>query len=371
MNSFSPEKIILWLAGSGLPAGKVMTLLQFFGQPEKILEAYLQKDPEFKNILNEKQLISLYNSWQDDRLSHLEKIIKKHEIRVFSACDPEYPDKLTEIYDPPAFLFYQGDLAVMSRRLLAIVGSRRASYEGIRATEKIAENLSLAGVGIISGFAYGIDTAAHTGCLRGNSPTIAVVGCGLDVNYPAENSKLKNTVLEKGGLFLSEFIPGEKPLGAHFPIRNRIISGLSDAVILMEGQLKSGSMTTINHAVDQNKDVFVYPGLPQSIMYSANHRLLREGARYFTSAEDILEDMGWLDNNENVRQNNVCSTADEKMPPAERSVLQILQPGILSFDQIAEKTGLPAVELLSLLTMLQIRGNVEALPGKKYCLKNK
>ena len=181
---------------------------------------------------------------------------------------------------------------------------------------------------------------------------------------------LRNTILNRGGLLLSEYAPGEKPAGWHFPIRNRIITGLSAALILMEAKIRSGSMTSVQHALDQGKDVFAYPGDPDSPYFEGNHQLLREGAVYFTNAEDILEDLGWLDNQRIIRQNIDCSSEVRTASAEETAVLRALTPGVRSFEQLLEATGLSASALLSTLTLMQIRGQVESMPGKLYQLKS-
>jgi DNA processing protein len=189
----------------------------------------------------------------------------------------------------------------------------------------------------------------------------------LDIVYPSINIRLRDNILEHGGLLISEYAPGEKPVGWHFPFRNRIITGLAKALIVIEAKIRSGTMTSVQHALDQGKDIFVYPGDPASPFFEGNHLLLREGAQYFTTAMDILEDLGWLDNPEIIGQNSVCSgRAIKPSTPEEETVLSALSPGKLSFEQIAERCDLAPATLLSTLTMLQIKGAIEALPGKLY-----
>ena len=171
-------------------------------------------------------------------------------------------------------------------------------------------------------------------------------------------------------MIISEYAPGDKALGWHFPVRNRIIVGLSKALILMEARIRSGSMTSVNHALSQGKDVFVYPGDPASENYEGNHQLLREGGIYFTSARDILEDLHWLDNPSTVRQNSECVQEYKPSTPEEEKVIEALKPGCISFEQMIISTGMNPSTLMSTLTVLQIRGIIEALPGKQYQLKH-
>ena len=369
MTNDSTELLSMWLASSGLRPGAFRLLIETYGSAESAAEAFQRNRNSLRDILSDPEIAALGRQYDIITAGSWESRIQKYGIRSVTIADDSYPEKLRNIPDPPPVLFYQGDLSAASGRCLAMVGSRRASYAGLQAAEAIARDLSRAGVRIISGFAYGIDTAAHKGCLSGSSPTAAVLGCGLNINYPAENADLRKNVLDRGGVLISEYVLDERPIGAHFPVRNRIISGLSDAVILMEARIRSGSMTTVNHAAEQNRDVFVYPGDPRSDLCSANHMLLREGAIYFTKAEDILEDMKWLDKEGNVRQNIDCSTAAANLTETEKTILSALRPGALGFDQLADKTGFDTAGLLSTLTMMQIKGLIEARPGKIYQLK--
>ena len=359
-----------WLASASLSPEIIRSLLDEHHTPENVFQAFLSGHDLHVNIPSATAK-ALTSKAAGDQMEKLNQMLIRNDISAFTIRDPEYPPQLLQMQEPPAVLFYQGDLRCMNRRLLAMVGSRAASYEGQKAAKKIARELSSHGTGIVSGMAGGIDTASHAGCMEGGSPTIAVTGCGLDIVYPAVNYKLRDEILKNGGLLLSEYAPGEKPLGWHFPFRNRIITGLSGALIVIEAKIRSGTMTSVQHALNQGKDVFVYPGDPTSPYSEGNHQLLREGAVYFTTADDILEDLGWLDNTEIIRQNSGCSDRTAAMiTPEEAAVLSILNPGKLSFEQIVSKCGLNPAALMSTLTMLQIKGMVEALPGKQYQLKS-
>jgi DNA processing protein len=195
------------------------------------------------------------------------------------------------------------------------------------------------------------------------------MGCGLDRTYPVQNGKLKNEILEKEGLILSEYAPGSLPLGYHFPYRNRLISGLCDLVVLMEAKIRSGSMTTVGHALKQGREVFAYPGDPVSPMSEGNRLLLREGARYFTKAAEILEDMNWLDNLSLILQNSDCSAKPVSGDPAEEAVRAALEKEILGFDELQQATGMAPSALMSTLTVMQIKKMINPLPGKRYQLR--
>ena len=356
-----------WLASSMIRSDRLEQILDNVNNPGEALDIYLAGTHNglFEN-LNPAETEALKKNSGSAALKRWELLFDKYRISVMTSKDSEYPPKLFHMSDPPHILFMLGNPECMNNRMLAMIGSRRATVKGLMASETIAKELSASGIGIVSGLAYGIDAASHKGCLSGKTPTVAVLGCGLDQNYPAENQKLKEDILHHGGLLLSEYAPGEKPLGWHFPVRNRIISGLSDAVILMEARIRSGSMTTVQHALDQGKEVFVYPGEPGSASSEGNHQLIREGGRYFTEANDILEDLGWLDNHNSALQNNDCCNLDDIGSPLQQKIIQALNGNQLGFDELCSMTGLSAPELSTNLTFLQLKGLVIALPGKQY-----
>ncbi len=359
-----------WMAGAMLSSSAAQQALQHFGSASAVCSAVQENMPVLKDLFSDPELRRLTESVSDQRLDFLRNALNSSRISVLSCLDEEYPRGLSDYDDPPYVLFYQGEIGCLKHgRTLSMVGSRRASYSGLQAAKEIAGELSRHHVQILSGLAYGIDAAAHQGCIAGGSPTVAVLGCGLDISYPSGNAQLRKDILQHGGLLITEFAPGDQPLGWHFPYRNRIISGLSRAVILMEAKIRSGSLTTVHHALNQGKEIFVYPGDPASEQFSGNRLLLREGARYFTTAEHILEDMNWLDNPAEVGQNTECAAPESSFTPAEKKILNVLKPGCRSFEQLCAQTGIAPPELMSTLTMLQIRGILEALPGKNYQIK--
>ncbi len=358
-----------WLASACMPGDLTQSLLSTFKDAERFYYAFSKNEEDSRNKIPPRFIRLLETNGSNEKLRFFEQAMNKHGIGVIRYDDPRYPETLKRIPDPPAILFYQGEAACLRQRSLGMVGSRAASYNGQKAARKLAADLSRYGVSIISGMACGIDAASHMGCLEGGSPTVAVTACGLDSVYPRDNEGLRDRILKEGGIILSEYAPGERPLGWHFPVRNRIITGLSRALILMESRIRSGSMTSVQHALDQGKDVFVYPGDPGSEQFEGNHRLLREGGIYFTSATDILEDLGWLDNPPSVGQNSDCAVKTESASPAEAAVLNALKPGTLSFEQLLDATGMLPGEMMSTLTILQISGRIEALPGKQYQMK--
>lgn len=360
---------LAWLASARIPADSLLKLLDMYNSGESVYRAVRSGNPQIQETVPPGALTTLRRNAAPDTIRMFSERISSHQIRAMTIHDPKFPCILRDIEDPVSILFYQGNTACLTGRIIGMVGSRQASYAGLKAAQRIARDLSREGVSVISGFAYGIDSASHRGCIEGGSPTIAVMGCGLDIDYPADNAELRRTALEGNGLFLSEYAPGEKPLAGNFPYRNRIISALGAALILMEAKIRSGSLRTVDHALKQGKDIFVYPGDPESLHFEGNHQLLRDGGRYFTTARDVLEDLDWLDKKPGVVQNSGCSGSPAADSPAEERIMQILRPGALSFEQLAAKSMLTPAELLSLLTILQVRGMIEPLPGKKYQMK--
>ena len=358
-----------WLASACMPPGLVLQLLDAFHDPQAVYTAFEQGDRSIRTKIPQRFADLLKKNGCEQNLRHLRELMDKHSVGVLRMNDPMYPDELKKIREAPVILFWQGDIHCLQNRMLAMVGSRAASYSGQRAARKLASDLSRQGISIVSGLACGIDASSHQGCIDGGTPTVAVTASGPDIVYPKENIRLRNEILEKGGLILTEYAPGEKPAGWHFPYRNRIIAGLVRALILVEAKIRSGSMTSVQHALDQGKDVFVYPGEPDSACFEGNHQLLREGGIYFTCAGDILSDLDWLDNQSAVRHNSDCSATVTADTPEQAEVIRALKPGKLGFEQLLELTGMDPPSLMSTLTILQISGRIEALPGKQYQLR--
>ena len=360
-----------WLASAEIPYDSLIPLLHGLKGSEQVYHAWRRGENACFRLVPDSCRRKLSESAGEDRMTALQSVLKKHGIQTVTILEEGFPRILSHIPDPPGILLFQGNGDCMKPgKRAAMIGSRNASWAGLKAARKIGAELSRNGVNIISGLALGIDTESHRGCLEGGSPTIAVMGCGLDRTYPAENDKLKTELLDKGGLILSEYAPGTKPSGYHFPYRNRIISGLSNVVILMEAKIRSGSMTTIGHALKQGKEVYVYPGDPVSPLSEGNRVLLREGGHYFTEAREILEDMDWLDNLRYVGQNIGWSSRHVPEDPSEKAVYLALEKGTLGFDELVHVTGMDPPTLMSTLTIMQIRKVIDALPGKRYQIRN-
>ncbi len=367
MRSYTREEgCRAWLTYALMPAEVLSQLLQEFGSAEAIYDRFTKSGAQFLTNRISKYGIDQLLAQADRRKMHeMLVIMQKNDIGIIGQDDSSYPDSLRNIPSPPALLFYRGNLDCLMGKCVSVVGARNASSHGVDMTETICRELSEAGVTIVSGLAAGIDAAAHEGCLAGGSPTAAVLGCGINVDYPAENYELKERIVRKGGVVLSEYPLDARANKFVFQLRNRLISGLGKALILMESRIQSGSMLTVQHALDQGREVYAFPGIPGSEWAEGAHQLLREGANYFTGAQDILEDLGWEEKLVRVPETNPAPHA--ALTDEQRSVFSLLSQGEMSFDEIAVKSGLPVPSITVALTMLQMNGLVKALPGKCYC----
>lgn len=355
-----------WLTYGMIRADILQELLDTYGSAEAIYDQFVSGHTDFlKEVTSENTFAALTEQAPREKMHDMLLTMQRLDIGILAHGDREYPASLCNMQSPPALIFYRGDLDCLMGKCIAVVGSRKASPQGIDVTRKICHELSAAGVTIISGLAMGIDAAAHEGCLDGGSPTAAVLGCGIDVDYPQENLDLKERIVRTGGVLLSEYPPGCHANRFVFQVRNRIISGLGRALLMMESRIQSGSMLTVHHALDQGKEVYAYPGIPGTEWAEGAHQLLREGANFFTGSADILEDMGWADENAQPMAQQIKELP--AMSDDQRKVYSLLSQGELSFDQLAAETGMPAASLTVALTMLQMMGLVKAMPGKNYC----
>ncbi len=289
--------------------------------------------------------------------------------RITGLGADDYPQYLLEIHDPPPSIIIIGEAGcALSMPSVAIVGSRLASRRGMDIAAEMAEGLAAAGVAVVSGMAYGIDAAAHRGAIQGGGVTIAVQGCGYDIDYPASHAKLARDI-ERHGLRISEFPPGEPPHPSNFPQRNRIISGLSLATVVVEAAERSGSLITARYALEQGREVFAVPGPAGSSNARGVHKLIRDGAALVESADDVLALISPL----------VATGAFFKKPGHLKNDWDMDSPllraiatrGEASVDDIVSITGLHASEVLAKLSELSLEGIACELPGRRWRLKGK
>lgn len=264
-------------------------LLDIYKTPEEISK--LSKK-ELEQLEVEEQMIQEMTNPNYRRIVKAYMLyMKEKNIQILTIKDEDYPYLLKQIYDPPSVIYIMGNKKILSQNGIAIVGSRNCSLYGQKIAKYLSYQLAKKGIHIISGLARGIDTFSHIGTLQARGKTIAVLGSGLDVIYPPENEKLAEKIVESGGCLVSEYIVGTKPLGEHFPARNRIISGLASGVVVVEASEKSGSLITVDFALEQGKNVYAVPGNINSPNSLGTNALIKQGAKIVTSIEDILEDL--------------------------------------------------------------------------------
>jgi DNA processing protein len=272
--------------------------------------------------------------------------------------DPRYPALLDCIPDPPPVLWVRGAVDVLPRAAVAIVGSRGATEYALQVGERLGAELGSAAVVVASGLARGVDSAAHRGCLSAGGFTVAVLGSGLDRIYPAEHRDLADRICGNG-LLVSELGPGAQPLPEHFPLRNRIISGISLAVVIVEASDKSGSLITARYALEQGRDVMAVPGNVLSGRNRGSHGLLKDGAKVVETADDILEEFGW-------RAGRPAGYSGSKVLNSD-PLLARMEPGeVYRLDELAALTGTPGPRLLPRLMELELRGRVVTTSGGRF-----
>lgn len=278
---------------------------------------------------------------------------------VVTIRDKEYPALLRNIPDPPIALYKKGNLKIGINNL-AIVGSRKATFEGLNMAEKIGETLSSTGITVVSGLARGIDAAAHRGALKENGKTVAILGCGIDICYPPENRLLFDTIGNEG-LLLSEYAPGEKPFTFHFPERNRIIAGLSRGILVIEASRKSGSLITARLGLEYGREVMAVPGSVFREEYKGTNALIKQGAKLVENIDDIL--LSTFPGYEPEKKQPVSLTPDEE------KILSHIGFEKVHIDVIIDKSNLKAKEAMALLTKLEMKDIIFEAPGGFYIRK--
>ncbi|MCL6478127.1 MAG: DNA-processing protein DprA [Peptococcaceae bacterium] len=293
-------------------------------------------------------------------------LLEKKGIGFLYYGGPGYPEILKNIFDPPPGLFIKGEIIACDSQAVAMVGSRKATRYGITVATRLAGELARAGVTVVSGMARGIDSAAHRGALTAGGRTIAVLGCGVDVVYPRENARLMEEIALSGAV-VSEFPPGSRPEAWHFPVRNRIISGLSAGVVIVEAAARSGALITADFALDQGRDVMAVPGNVTSDLSRGPNRLIRQGAKPVESAGDILEELGL----ERLFRAEEQEGPGVNLSPEEEAVSRLLDFEPVTLDSLVDRSGLPAQKVLVALTFLEMKGLTRQLPGKLYIADNR
>jgi len=356
------DNLLPWLRlqfTPGLGRTGLMSLIEHFDTPENALDASNKGWPKLPGLRT--GLASIVPQASDPRIKKAQQSLNKMDGWLRTIWDPDYPQALRDISDPPALLYGCGVLP--EGPALAIVGTRNPTDFGRFFAEQLAEELAGAGMIIISGLARGIDTAAHRGTLSGGGKTVAVLGCGIDRVYPSENARLYHQIIEQGTI-LSEYPPGSEPLPGHFPGRNRIISGLSKGTLVIEASRDSGSLITAEFALEQGREVMAVPGgVDHKTSYGPN-LLIKQGAHPITEATEILEVLGIYKGTQRTRAS--AEPAALQLPEPEASVLSKLDLTPRHSDELAGGSGLTPMELSAILLQLELQDYAKKLPGGRY-----
>jgi DNA processing protein len=363
---------LAWLALKGIPGiGPVLfhRLLQAFGSPARVFETPVGELCGLRGISAAlAQAILGFRHW--DRVEEHLSRLKAFGAGLLTLDDPGYPVRLKEIPIPPPLIFVKGDIKAEDSLAVALVGTRGASYYGKTTGRALARELARRGVTVVSGLARGIDTAAHQGALEGGGRTLAVLGCGLDVVYPPENRELYGRIPASGAL-ITEYPLGAPPEAHNFPRRNRLISGLALGVLVVEAGVKSGTQITAQCALDQGREVLAVPGPINSPTSMGPHRLIQQGAKLVQDVDDILAELPRAGAPGKAATAKASKGHVEPRPVLFRvddPLLPLLGADPLQLEELVQASSLPAPEVMSRLTLLELQGLVRELPGKCYVL---
>ncbi len=380
------DALLILNALPGIRPLDLKKLLDHFGSAARILTL---KEPVLgeliqQQFLTNKVLANIQDFPKDSYLKKEYNLVRKKDIHLVTFQDAEYPGRLKEIPDPPSVLYVKGNIQVLNMPGVAMVGSRRASVYGLSMAERFAIGLAEAGLTVISGMAWGIDTASHRGALKAGGVTFAVLGCGLNHVYPKENERLAQEISQSGAL-ISEFPMDTPPLSRNFPRRNRLISGLAEGVIVVEAAQKSGALITSDFALDQGREVFAVPGKVDQPTAQGVNRLIKEGAKMVTCIEDVLEELkiplkSFLREKRGAastavaKERCLAATAPPVLPlaspeglsPEEKRIYQRLHEEPVHIDTLAELCDLSIPRLTAALLRLELKNIIKPLPGKMF-----
>jgi DNA processing protein len=361
-----------WLALTmtpGIAARLSARLLREFGSPDGVFHASLTHlescnlpAPVAQSIFKKQ------NFWRAEKELDAARRVG---CKLVNWTEPEYPQSLLQIYDPPVVLYVRGDASILNGPSLAIVGTRRPTVYGTQMADRMGRDLASRGITIVSGLARGVDAIAHQGATAVGGRAIGVLGTGIDVCYPKENKKLYEKVLERGAI-VSEFPIGSHPAPENFPVRNRIIAGMPIGVIIVEGKQYSGSLITARLAMEFGREVFGVPGnVTQDVSFAPN-LLIKQGAKLVTNAEDVIEELptpvrAALVQIEAVESEQRNLLAADGLSPTEKKIYELLSAEeSRPIDSLVEASGLNSSEVLATLFTLEIKGIVRQLPGKQF-----
>ncbi len=357
------EAYILFNMMEGIGPVRIRSLIEQLGSIEAIVEAdetalrsARAVGPELAaSIIRQRD--ALDPAAEEERADRL-------NARLITPLDAEYPEPLRTIYAPPLALYVKGTLVAKDRHAIALVGSRRTTHYGRSVADRLAYQLGCVGYTVVSGLARGIDTAAHQGALKSSGRTLAVLGGALDKLYPSENRPLAEAI-EKQGAVLSEFPLGREPDRTTFPMRNRIVSGLSMGVVVVEANYKSGALHTADDALEQGRTVFAVPGRVDSPPSRGAHQLIKNGARLVEDVDDILKEFEFLvPSDKQQAQPHLTTRPEVQLSAEEQKIVKALWPGEQDVDALARAVDLPSARISALLIGLEMKKVVRMLPGR-------
>jgi DNA processing protein len=358
------EEYNYWLSNiSGIGAVKIDQLLQNYHCAEEIYRSD-KKELIIKSCLKEKEIEALISSKDKDKISSSYEKLEQKGIQFIPKMDIRYPSRLKHIYGAPFALYVKGKLPGEEEKTLAMVGARECSIYGKEISKYLAGAIAKEGIAIISGLARGIDSYAHLGALNGGGSTYGILGCGIDICYPKENLPLYIDMQKEGGV-ISEYAPGLQPLACNFPMRNRIISGLSDGILVIEAREKSGSLITVDMGLDQGKNIYAIPGRITDSLSGGCNNLIKMGAKLVTSPQDILEDY-LINFKGNIIQSNLCGSNLNKQEKIVYDTLSLIPKHL---EDIVLETKLPLDELMETLVTLELRDMVNQTMRNYYVVK--
>lgn len=357
------KKYWIWLSSfSGVGSKSCLNLIRYFGSAENVYKCSFS-ELMASGLIREKAAMTISQDRNIENADEYLKTMKESGINVYTIHESGYPENLKNIYDPPPVLYVKGELALEDALAVGIVGSRKASDYGLKAAERIALRLAEMGITIISGMAMGIDSAAHRGALKAKGRTIAVCGCGLKYVYPITNYNLSREIIKSGAL-ISEYPFDTAAYANQFPARNRIISGMSLGIIVVEAGEKSGSLITADFALEQGREVFAVPGNITSPNSKGTNALIKSGAKLVSRIEDIIEELNlniiYKENSKNESTNN---NANMNISIEESLILHFLEKIEADKDEIAAATELQPGKVMAALTKLEIKGVIQQIGG--------
>lgn len=352
---------LMWLSRiDGIGIKKQKFLLEAFGNAENIWYA---KSYELKSKfgINDSLLEKILLSRKTSIIEKYKDELYRKGISFISIKNELYPSLLKEIFDPPIGLYVKGTLPSEDIPKVSIIGSRKCSEYGVHMAYKLSKDLGKENFAIISGMAKGIDTMAHKGAIDGKGKTIAVLGCGADICYPSENRALYENIINNGAI-VSEYPPGTKPIPGFFPVRNRIISGLSSATIVIEAGKKSGTLITVDQALEQGRDVYAVPGNVNSKLSEGTNDLIKQGATLISTYKDVINALGIKEeqNKENLTNYGIDLASEEKL------VYDCISFEPITVDNLAVKLNINLQKIQYILTMLELKEYIQRLPGQRY-----